>query len=160
MARIASLLLFPLMLVSGLAQAQQPQAAPARTQAARPAPQAMQIQPGALLDAAIRVAKSVDAGQVPQLWNDASSVAKRAAAKDAFVAGIAELRKPLGAPVGRDWLAVRRTVSDGKTAVPAGLYGSVELAATFAGNRTVRELVTFRLDEDGVWRLSGYTLQP
>lgn len=160
MNRIAGLSLLPLMLVAGFAQAQQAQAPAARAQASQAAPQVMRIQPGALLDAAQRAAMVVDAGQVAQLWNDASSVAKRTVSRDDFVAGIAGLRKPLGTLVGREWLTVRRTMSDGNTAVPAGLYGSVEFAATYAGNRTVLELVTFRLDEDGVWRLSGYTLQP
>ena len=48
---------------------------------------------------------------------------------------------------------------DGK-ALPSGLYASVEFLVEFSGKRTMRELVSFRLDEDGTWRFSGYVVQP
>ena len=44
--------------------------------------------------------------------------------------------------------------------VPEGLYINVRSATTFASNaQPVRELVSFRLDEDRVWRVSGYSLR-
>lgn len=143
-------------LASGAAGAQQPAAVP-QAQAATAAPKG--VEPGALRDAALQIASAVDAGQAAQIWKDASAVVKRTVTDDEFVAGTKKLRQPLGALVGRDWISIRRMAGDGKE-VPAGLYGSVEFVTTFAGNRVVRELVTFRLDEDSVWRLSGYTVQP
>jgi hypothetical protein len=44
--------------------------------------------------------------------------------------------------------------------VPQGLYLNVAVPTTFATSQTpVRELVSFRLDEDKTWRVSGYSLR-
>jgi hypothetical protein len=43
-------------------------------------------------------------------------------------------------------------MGDGKT-MPAGFYGSVEFAAICAGNRAMRQSVTFRLSREGAWRV-------
>jgi len=43
--------------------------------------------------------------------------------------------------------------------VPAGNYINVEYATRFASEpQPVRELVSFRLDEENTWRVSGYSL--
>ena len=43
----------------------------------------------------------------------------------------------------------------------AGQYVSIEYETRFANkaNATVRELVTFQLGDDRVWRFSGYVLR-
>ncbi|WP_140725618.1 MULTISPECIES: DUF4019 domain-containing protein [Gammaproteobacteria] len=152
MKRFFSTIGIVLLLATGAAAAQQPQA-----QANRPIPGA--IEPNAVRDAGLRVVTVVDSGQPAQLWNEASSVTKKSVARDAFVAGINKSRQPLGKVVSRNWLSVRRQSGDGK-ALPAGLYASAEFLTEFAGKPPVRELVSFRLDEDGAWRFSGYAVQP
>jgi hypothetical protein len=133
---------------------QQPAAAPA---AANPA--AATIEPNAIRDAGMRVALAIDAGQVAKLWDEASAVTKKSVGRDAFVAGINKGRQPLGRIANRNWLSVRRQFGDGQ-ALPAGLYASAEFLAEAAGKPPVRELVSFRLDEDGTWRFAGYAVQP
>jgi hypothetical protein len=86
-------------------------------------------------------------------------VTKKTVARDAFVAGITKSRQPLGRIANRNWLSVRRQFGDGQ-ALPSGLYASAEFLAEAAGKPPVRELVSFRLDEDGVWRFAGYAVQP
>ena len=45
-------------------------------------------------------------------------------------------------------------------AVPEGLYINVSFPTRFANSaQPVRELVSFRFDEDQVWRLAGYSLR-
>lgn len=44
--------------------------------------------------------------------------------------------------------------------VPEGLYVNVSFPTRFAkAQQPVRELVSFRLDEDKTWRLAGYSLR-
>ena len=44
--------------------------------------------------------------------------------------------------------------------VPEGLYINVSLPTRFSNSaQPVRELVSFRLDEDQVWRVSGYSIR-
>jgi hypothetical protein len=161
MKTFAIVSMFGLLLAAGTINAQQQQPAPARApaQAAQAAPAAQGISPNDLLQAGFGVAQGMDRGQAGALWDDASPVAKQAVKREDFIAQIQKARQPLGAPGARNWIAVRRALGDGK-AIPAGVYASVEFVTTFAQNRTMRELVSFRLEQDGVWRLSGYTVQP
>ena len=151
-----------LLLVTSMVHAQsqapaQPQPV-AASAAARPAPNNAAIEPSAVRDAGLRLVQAIDAEQAAQLWDGASSVTRKAVTRDAFVAGVAQARKPLGAALGRDWVAVRRDRSTG-AGTPPGQYASAEFAVLFAGNRVARELVSFRLDEDNVWRFTGYVIK-
>ena len=47
----------------------------------------------------------------------------------------------------------------GTPTLPAGVYINVEYETRFATGPAVTELVSFRLDEDKTWRLSGYALR-
>lgn len=143
-----------LLLNAATATAQQQRAA---TPAASPVPGT--IEPNAIRDAAMRVVVAIDAGQAAKLWDEASTVTKKSVARDAFVAGINKGRQPLGKIASRNWLSVRRQFGDGQ-ALPSGLYASAEFLAEAAGKPPVRELVSFRLDEDGTWRFAGYAVQP
>jgi hypothetical protein len=151
MKRFTYVIAFALLLATGAVAAQQPPAAP-------PAPAPGVIDPNAIRDAGARVVTAIDAGQASRLWDEASPITRQAVTRDAFVAGIARSRQPLGAAANRNWLSVRRQAGDGN-ALPSGLYASIEFLAEFAGKPPVRELVSFRLDEDGVWRFAGYAVQ-
>lgn len=138
------------------ATAQQP--ARAATAPAQAAPRSVGVDPNAALNAAVQVAQMVDAGRLAELWEGASAVTKRATPRQAFVDGVTRMRRANGAVAGRAWMAVRRQQLDGSNNTPAGNYISVELSAQIAGGKRVRELVTFRVDEDGVLRFSGYVM--
>jgi hypothetical protein len=44
--------------------------------------------------------------------------------------------------------------------VPEGLYINVSFPTRFANSaQPVRELVSFRFDEDRIWRLAGYSVR-
>lgn len=155
MKRFFSAIGVALLLTAGTVAAQQP---PATAQAAaNPVPGT--IEPNAIRDAGFRVAMAMDAGQAAKMWDEASAVTKKSVTRDAFIAGITKARQPLGKTVNRNWLSVRRQFGDGQ-ALPSGLYASAEFLAESAGKAPVRELVSFRLDEDGTWRFAGYAVQP
>ncbi|MEL1265897.1 DUF4019 domain-containing protein [Pseudoxanthomonas putridarboris] len=157
MKRILILAIVALWLAAPAA-AQQQQAGPA-AQPGAAAPRTAGVDPNAALNGALQVAGMIDAGHVGELWDGASSVTKRATQRQPFVEGITKMRKAQGAVAGRGWTAVRRQQLAGTDQVPAGNYVSVELAAQVAGNKLLRELVTFRVDEDGVMRFSGYVME-
>lgn len=117
------------------------------------------LAPGAALDAAVQAARLVDAGRAGELWDGASPVAKRAVTREAFIADVTAARQRHGMLADRQWLSVSRQVHDGRQGAPAGHYVSVELLARADGGRSVRELVSLRIDEDGTARLSGYVVE-
>ena len=60
----------------------------------------------------------------------------------------------------RAWLnASMARVVAAKDAPPPGTYFTVEFQTTFASGRAVIEKISFRDDEDNVWRPSGYSLR-
>lgn len=108
---------------------------------------------------AMSVVRAIDAGQAAQLWDAASTVTRSSVKRETFAGSVTKVRNPLGAASGREWLSVSRQTGGGQGGLPAGNYISVELATRFSGNRTARELVSFRLDDDGVWRFTGYVIR-
>ncbi|PPU40441.1 DUF4019 domain-containing protein [Xanthomonas arboricola] len=161
-------LLAALLLAPSLVLAQQPQtavrpvAAPqAAAPAVNPAQQAqLTKQNTEMTQAALRVAQMVDANQVASLWDGASSVAKTAVKRDVFVTQIGAERARLGPVVGRGQGSVTRVKYAAGAQVPEGLYINVSFPTRFAkAQQPVRELVSFRLDEDKTWRLAGYSLR-
>lgn len=128
--------------------------APAQQQAV-----AQDIDPNTLANGALSVLRGFDADQAADLWDGASAIAKRAVKRADFISQVGKSRKPLGAPLERTWVAVRRQQVTGGTQLPPGTYASIEFVTRFQGNRMARELVSLRLDEDRVWRLAGYVIE-
>lgn len=78
---------------------------------------------------------------------------------DAFVKQISADRSTVGKPVSRKIAAITRSESKGG-GTPAGYYINVSFATQFSNEKQlVRELVSFHLDSDKTWRVSGYTLR-
>lgn len=132
-------------------------ATPALTAAQQAQVQKQDAEMGA---AAVKVAQLVDANRVGELWDGASTVARRAVPKAAFVTQLTTERTRLGALAGRGQPTITRVKYSAGAAVPEGLYINVSFPTRFANStQPVRELVSFRFDEDQVWRLAGYSLR-
>lgn len=150
-----------------------PAAAPAKAPAATapaltPEQQAaVQKQDTQMAQAALQVAQMVDAGKVGDVWDAASPVAKGVVGRDVFVQSVNADRAKVGKLVERKLAGITRSFSDGKTAgakgaiaSPAGYYINVNFATRFANEKQpIRELISFHLDQDKTWRVSGYTLR-
>jgi len=109
--------------------------------------------------AAVQIAELVDQNQTAQVWDGASSMAKQLVSRDAFTKAIHTDRQTVGSLVTRNFTSLSFSQSDGKR-IPAGLFANVAFATRFANEKAVvRELVSFHLDNDHVWRVSGYTLR-
>jgi hypothetical protein len=145
------------------ALAQQPQTStPAAEQQQLTEEQRAQLarQDAEMTQAALQVMQLVDAERIGEVWDGASPVMKQAVSRDDFVRQITSDRNALGAVAGRADPVVTRTQGEEGGPVPAGLYINVQSATSFANQpQPVRELVSFRLDEDRTWRVSGYTLR-
>lgn len=139
--------------------------APAAAPAARPALSAAQQaqvhkQDAELSAAALQVAQLVDANRAAEAWKGASAVAKKSVSEAAFVSQLSADRKRLGALASRGQPLVTRVKYAPGATVPEGLYINVSFPSRFANSaQPVRELVSFRLDEDRVWRLAGYSVR-
>lgn len=150
------MLVLVLSMMAVTAGAQTPAVQP-RPQQAGAATPAQLPDPGRIHSAAVAVARAVDAGQAGRLWDESTALTKRTVKRDAFVEAITKSRATLGAISNREWLLVTRQ-QGGQNGLPAGNYISVEFGAALSGGRTAHELVSFRLDEDGIWRFTGYTI--
>lgn len=169
-----SLVLAGLVAIAGQAAAQQ-QAQPRPAQPARPVQQqprpaqpqltpaqqaAVNKQNADMTRAAQQVMQLVDANQVGQVYDGASAVMKRLVTRDEFVKQVTIDRNRLGKPASRGAAAVSRAQYPAGAQVPQGLYLNVATPTKFANApQPVRELVSFRLDEDKTWRVSGYSLR-
>lgn len=106
------------------------------------------------------VVQAVDKNNAAEVWRGASSVAKNVVALDEFVKQTASDRQRLGAVTDRKQAAVTRTVYPAGGQVPAGNYVNVSYMTKFANApQPIRELVSFHLDDDKVWRVSGYSVR-
>lgn len=136
-------------------------AAPQGTPQLTPAQQAQVARQDAeMTAAALRTAQLVDAGRSGEVWDGASAIARKAVTRPAFITQLQADRTRLGTLVGRGQPSVTRVRYAAGAAVPEGLYVSVSFPTRFASSaQPVRELVSFRLDEDQVWRVAGYSLR-
>ena len=155
-------LLASLLLTASVAAFAQAPAAPA--QAAAPALTAQQQaqmaqQNQQMAQNSLQIARMIDNGQAGAVWDQASSVAKQSSSRADFVEQITADRAEVGKAGDRKLAAITRTQSKGGK-VPAGQYINVSYATQFSkGKKPVRELISYHLDNDRVWRLTGYTLR-
>ncbi|RJF90253.1 DUF4019 domain-containing protein [Sphingomonas cavernae] len=134
-----------------------------------PAPRQAQAQPqstpqqrldlNALMNVAIRALQAIDQNRAGEIWDSFSAQAKSKVTKKDFVAQVNQARSPLGAVTERDWAMLERQIFPaGNAQIPPGQYITVRFAARFQTGAIKGEQVSFRLDEDGVWRVTGYSM--
>jgi hypothetical protein len=151
--RLQPIVLVMTFFVAGV-QAQTPAPAPANNQ-----PSAQQVQQNLqMVQAATEVTRLIDQQKMGEVWDGASTVAKQVEPRDTFTKRTGADRQALGNLISRQVATLYYKQSDGKE-IPVGLYANVAFASRFPNaKQAVRELVSFHLDNDHVWRVSGYTL--
>lgn len=113
-----------------------------------------------MADAARQVVQLIDANRIGDVWDLSTEVVKQLVPRDGFIEQVTADRNRVGAPAGRGQPVITRTQFQEGAGVPAGLYINIAFPTRFANSdEPVRELVSFRLDEDQVWRVSGYSLR-
>ncbi|WP_076999488.1 DUF4019 domain-containing protein [Variovorax sp. KK3] len=122
---------------------------------------AQDAEPSDLVRGGLQAIQMIDQNKTGELWDGATAAARKRVTRVDFVSQVAKARAPLGAAQQRTWVAInRQVVGDGDPDL-AGQYVSIEYETRFANkvDATVRELVTFQLGTDRVWRFSGYVLR-
>ena len=110
--------------------------------------------------AALQVMQMIDGNRAGEVWDGASAAMKTAVTREEFTRQLGIDRTRLGAPTARDQPIVSRSQFRAGEAVPEGIYINVASPTKFANQpEAVRELVSFRLDEDRTWRVSGYSVR-
>ncbi|KWB45233.1 hypothetical protein WL37_16785 [Burkholderia ubonensis] len=112
--------------------------------------------PDTLLHDADAVFKQLDAGQYNAVWRDAAAFVKARIKQDQFAADMQRARQSVGKVSHRGWAQITRIRYTNSTATPDGLYANVDYATTLTTGATVFEKLSFRLDDDGRWHLTGY----
>ncbi|MBN3506664.1 DUF4019 domain-containing protein [Burkholderia cenocepacia] len=102
------------------------------------------------------VFKQLDAGQYGAVWSDAAPFVKARFKQDQFAAQMQQARQSVGAVSHRGWAQVTRIRYERTTGMPDGLYANVDYATTLASGATMFEKLSFRLETDGRWHLTGY----
>jgi hypothetical protein len=139
----------------------QPPAQPVSGQQLSPQQQAaVKKQNAEMADAAQQVVALVDAGRAGEVWDGASAVMKRLVPRDEFINQVGSDRDRLGKPLERGEPGVSRTQFPAGARVPQGMYVNVAMPTRFLKSPgPVRELVSFRFDEDRIWRVAGYSVR-
>lgn len=146
------------------AQPAQRATAPASTQKLTPQQEqqraAIQKINQALLKYSESIVVAIDQGKIGEVWDGASPVAHKAVNRADFIKAVKKQRDRVGTPKSRQVARITDVQSDGKR-MPAGTYVNVNFATTFSKQAAPEiELVSFHLDSDNHWRLSGYALKP
>lgn len=158
------------LLVAGGAFAQQPQAGSQQPQPqAQAAPQAqltaeqqaqLARQDAEITQAAQQIVQMIDANRTGEVWDMSTAAVKSMIPRERFMQEVAADRANVGAAAQRGQAVVTRSQFQAGGEVPEGLYLNVVFPTRFANTpEPVRELVSFRLDEDRVWRVSGYSVR-
>lgn len=129
--------------------------------AGRPGAAAAQdVNPADMVRGGLQAIQMVDQNRTGELWDGAAPAARKRVSRNDFMSQVAQVRTPLGAAQQRTWVSINRQVVADPDAELAGQYLSVEYETRFAaGSASRRELVSFHLDRDGIWRFSGYVLR-
>lgn len=111
----------------------------------------------ALLRNADNALRQLDAGNYGELWDGAAAFIKAGLPREQFVASTRLSREALGEVSLRSWSSVMRIRYDNSTSgIPNGRYANVDFTTELANGRTVFEMLSYRLEDDGRWHLTGY----
>ncbi|MDH6592427.1 hypothetical protein M2165_002316 [Variovorax sp. TBS-050B] len=122
---------------------------------------AQDVEPSDMVRGGMQAIQMIDQGKAGELWDGATAVARKRVSRSDFAASVTRNRASLGTPTQRTWVGVNRQVVTDPDPETAGQYVSVEYETRFSSQPAgiQRELVSFRLDNDRVWRFSGYVLR-
>lgn len=108
-----------------------------------------------LLQAANKVFRQLEAGQFNDIWLDSADFIKTRFKQDQFVTDIRRAWQTVALVRHREWEQISHNRYTNAT-VPDGLYANVDYVTTLTTGTTVYEKVSFHLDNDGHWHLTGY----
>jgi hypothetical protein len=122
---------------------------------------AQDVEASDMVRGGVQAIQMIDQGKADELWEGATSATRKRVTRADFSAKVSKSRSPLGTPLQRTWVAINRQAVTDADADTAGQYVSIEYETRFSNkpDGTQRELVSFHLDRDRIWRFSGYALR-
>ena len=147
------------------AAATAPAAAPARPAASAKAPASEddgQVQPTLrddkdVIAASERWLELLDAGQFGAAWDAGAATLKSSVARQKWVAGLRDMRKPFGKVATRK--AEKFARAHTLPGAPDGDYALILFDTRFAQGGKAQEQVTWMLEAGDTWRVSGYYIR-
>lgn len=113
--------------------------------------------PTAFKDMALKAAAVIDSGGYQKIWKEATKHTQNAVNEKTFVSQVDSNRQAVGSVKNRAWRSITQVqMAEQSGNVNPGHYVNVNFNSTFSDGRQGNELVSFRKDEDGKWRFSGY----
>ena len=100
----------------------------------------------------------VDQGDYPKSWLEAAQPFKKAVTSAQWQTALTEARAPLGAVISRQPVLVQ--YKPPVPNAPTDEYVVIQYQTRFANRVTAIETVTPIRETDGLWRVSGYFVQP
>ncbi len=109
------------------------------------------------VDSARTWLKFIDDGDYGKSWEEAADIFKNAATKAQWAGMAKTVRQPLGKVISRQLMSKMptQTVPGG----PDGEYVIIQFKTSFENKKDAIETVTPMLDEDNVWRVTGYYIR-
>lgn len=130
--------------------------APAQQEAAQAAPDTKEKEAAAAA-AAEKWLALVDEGKYTESWDEAAGFFKGAVTKEQWQQSLAGVRKPLGKTLERKLSSSQYATQ--LPGAPDGQYVVIQFNASFENKKSAVETVTPMMDEDGLWRVSGYFIK-
>ncbi len=113
--------------------------------------------PTTFKDMALKAAAVIDSGGYQKIWKEATKHTQDAVNEKTFISQVDSNRKAVGAVQKRAWRSITQVQMAEKSGnVNPGHYVNVNFNSTFSSGSQGNELVSFRKDDDGKWRFSGY----
>ncbi|MBW2432111.1 MAG: DUF4019 domain-containing protein [Deltaproteobacteria bacterium] len=99
----------------------------------------------------------IDNGNYGDSWEAAAAYFKGAITREYWEQTLTAVRKPLGAVVSRELKS--KTYAQSLPGAPDGEYVVIQFSTSFDNKKSAVETVTPMLDNDGIWRVSGYFIK-
>ena len=109
-----------------------------------------------LTEAVLEWLSHVDGGNYGDSWSSSGSFFRSQVTEVQWITQLSRTRAPLGRPSDRVQKNVVRL--EEVPGAPPGEYMVIQFTVTF-GKATATETVTTMVDEDGEWRVVGYSIQ-
>ena len=120
-----------------------------------------QVSVDGVLTKAQEVLKALDAAEAGAVWDRASEVLKKSVEKEKFAKAFGLDRSSQSVIKSRAWGSIARTrhLQGNANGLAPGTYINIQYSSADGAGTPVTELLSFRLEEDGIWRMTGYVAQ-
>ena len=99
----------------------------------------------------------IDAGNYGKGWDEASELTKKSITKEVWTQSLQPVRQAMGDLISRNVKSAQYATS--LPGAPDGEYVVIQFESSFQNKKAAVETVTPMINNDGVWRVSGYYIK-